>query len=43
MELSEPATAVALLLYDSLPTNVDDKDKSNLDKWWKSKKWQNIL
>jgi len=43
MELSEPATAVALLLFDSLPTNVNDKDKSNLDKWWKSKSWQNML
>jgi len=42
MELSEPATAVALLLRDSLP-NLNGKDQKLLEKWWKSKKWQKAL
>ena len=43
MELSEPTTAVALLLWDKLPKNVDGQDQKNLEKWWKSKSWQNAL
>ena len=40
MELSEPATAVALLLWDKLPKNVNGEDQKVLEKWWKSSTWQ---
>ena len=43
MELSEPATAVALLLWDKLPKNVNGEDQKVLEKWWKSSTWQKTL